>query len=168
MTENKQFDGETFDAKLDGPRLNKHMTRVRDFMSDGRWHDLEEIARETGTSMLSVSARVRDLRKPRFGGWTVEVKRISGGLWFYRAAKPEPVAPPAPPPAPVEVKPEPAPAPVEAAPVKAKRLTRDQKWAKRTVHALMGDLFERVEAEHAAITTATIRAVAQHMMESRS
>jgi hypothetical protein len=32
----------------------------------------------------------------------------------------------------------------------------------------MGDLFERVEAEHAAITTATIRAVAQHMMESRS
>jgi len=79
------FGGETFDAKIDGPRLKGQLELVRQFMLDGRWHDLEEIARSTGTSMLSVSARVRDLRKPQFGGYMLEVKRVGqSGLWFYR------------------------------------------------------------------------------------
>ena len=76
------FGGETFDAKIDGPRLKGQLELVRQFMLDGRWHDLEEIARSTGTSMLSVSARVRDLRKPQFGGYMLEVKRVGqSGLW---------------------------------------------------------------------------------------
>jgi len=32
-----KFDGETFDDKLDGPRLTKQLERVREFMLDRVW-----------------------------------------------------------------------------------------------------------------------------------
>ena len=53
-------------------------------MSDGNWRSLRAIENETGYPQASVSARLRDFRKAKFGGHTVERKRIEGGLFVYR------------------------------------------------------------------------------------
>ncbi len=80
------FDGPTFDPAEDGPRLNRQLQLVRDLMADGRWRTLGEIAAAVGCPEASVSARLRDLRKEKFGGHQVDRERVPGqnGLWRYR------------------------------------------------------------------------------------
>jgi hypothetical protein len=82
--ESVQFDGETFDQERDGSRLNKQLQAVKQLMSDGIWRSLAQIAESVGYPEASVSARLRDLRKPKFGGYTVERKYINKGLHHYR------------------------------------------------------------------------------------
>ena len=81
------FDGTTFNAPADGLRLARQLSAVRDLVSDGKWRTLHEIADVVGAPEASVSARLRDLRKPKFGGWTVERRRrgeAKRGLHEYR------------------------------------------------------------------------------------
>jgi hypothetical protein len=78
------FDGATYCRKHDQVRLNRQLDRVREFMGCGNWHSLSTIACYAECSEPSASARLRDLRKPRFGGYTVERKRVEGGLFLYR------------------------------------------------------------------------------------
>jgi len=80
----RAFDGVTFDPERDEERLNRQMRAVARFMSDGRVHTLFEIEEATGFPQASVSARLRDLRKPRFGKRTVERHYLGQGLWGYR------------------------------------------------------------------------------------
>jgi hypothetical protein len=80
-------DGESFSRERDGARLNKQAQDVFNFMSLGRWSTLREISKATGHPEASVSARLRDLRKPKFGGFTVERRALSKGLWQYRMGK---------------------------------------------------------------------------------
>ena len=77
-------DGSTFDATRDRKRLNKQAQDVFNLMKDGEWRDLSHIALVTDHPEASVSARIRDLRKPKFGGYTVERRRLDGGLFVYR------------------------------------------------------------------------------------
>lgn len=49
----------------------KQLTRVRTLMADGRWRTLREISRRVRAPEQSVSARLRDLRKPRHGRYIV-------------------------------------------------------------------------------------------------
>lgn len=76
-------DGETYDHDLDGNRLSEQTRRVYDVMRDGQWHSLAGIAAISGAPEASVSARLRDLRKPKFGGYTIQAKR-DGTRWLYR------------------------------------------------------------------------------------
>lgn len=78
------FSGSTFDPVLDGPRLTTQFERVFNVMLDGQWHTLADLAEASGGSEAGVSARLRDFRKERFGGHTVERQRGASGLWFYR------------------------------------------------------------------------------------
>lgn len=78
-----QRDGETFDAKRDGKRLNAQAADVFRLMQDGKWRTLGDIADATGHPEASVSARLRDLRKV---GYTVDREYVSRGLWRYRVA----------------------------------------------------------------------------------
>jgi hypothetical protein len=78
------FDGETYEPGRDHARLHRQLDMVQEFMSDRQWHTLGEIAKATSQPEASVSARIRDLRKPKFGGKTVERRYVSGGLWEYR------------------------------------------------------------------------------------
>ena len=80
------FDGKTYDPKLDKVRLNKQLTRVFQFMKDEQWLTLRELAYATFYPEASISARLRDLRKDRFGAHTVERRRRTdgGGTWEYR------------------------------------------------------------------------------------
>lgn len=77
-------DGETFDADRDEVRLNWQAQRVFACVKDGRWWTLHDLAARTGCPEASVSARLRDLRKWKFGGMTVERRNQGGGLWEYR------------------------------------------------------------------------------------
>lgn len=78
------FDGATYDEARDGERLARQMGRVRAVMGDGAWHTLPEIASLTGYPEASISARLRDLRKAKFGGHVVERRFAGHGLWQYR------------------------------------------------------------------------------------
>lgn len=85
-TQQLRFDGETFDADLDQGRLGQQMLDVLAVIRDGRWHSLAEISQQTGHPEASVSARLRDLRKARFGGHRVERRRsgAQAGTHEYR------------------------------------------------------------------------------------
>lgn len=78
MMQVQHFGGATFSFALDGQRLTTQFQRVFAHMQDGDWH------KASGGSEAGVSARLRDMRKERFGGHTVERMRGASGLWFYR------------------------------------------------------------------------------------
>lgn len=81
------FDGETYAAEHDKDRLSTQLERVKRLMLDGRWRTLSAIAHITQGTEASVSARLRDLRKERFGSHTVERQALGErkrGLFQYR------------------------------------------------------------------------------------
>lgn len=80
------FDGATFDYALDGHRLSGQLQKVWGRMIDGRWRTLAELSAALEYPEASLSARLRDLRKERFGSHTVHRRRRMGhvGLWEYR------------------------------------------------------------------------------------
>ncbi len=69
------FDGLTFHRDDDGERLTTQLRTVRDLMRDGQWRTLQEIEAATGFPQASISARLRDLRKPKFGGYIINRRR---------------------------------------------------------------------------------------------
>ncbi len=79
-------DGATFSHKFDYERLNRQMRRVYDVVADGQWRSLRMISELAEAPEASVSARLRDLRKPQFGAFVVERTRdpFLPGLWLYR------------------------------------------------------------------------------------
>lgn len=85
------FDGATFDAELDGPRLGRQLDGVRYMLlaHRGEFFTLGELQAMAGGSEAGISARIRDLRKPRNGGHDVQRRRRGGGVWEYGIAKGE-------------------------------------------------------------------------------
>lgn len=81
------FDGETYEPDRDHGRLAKQMITVRDMAMRWDWITLRMLAELTGYPESSISARLRDLRKPKFGGYIVERRYEGGGLWSYRVRK---------------------------------------------------------------------------------
>lgn len=77
-------DGETYEREQDHVRLNAQTLGVWQCLRSGYWMTLYSISQITGYPEASVSARLRDLRKPQFGGHTVERRRVAGGLYEYR------------------------------------------------------------------------------------
>ena len=109
------FDGPVFDPQKDAKRLGNQLLAVRDYMlSHGQWRTVPEIREQLtkhtmycgaclkcgrsdsqGPCLLDcgkasetgISARLRDLRKTKFGGYNVESRRRGvGGLWEFRVA----------------------------------------------------------------------------------
>jgi hypothetical protein len=79
--------GVTYDHQRDGKRLSMQRHRVLAFMRDGEWHTLWEISRSTKDPEASISARLRDLRRPEFGGYTIAREYVERGLWRYRLVR---------------------------------------------------------------------------------
>ena len=73
-------------ALCDLPRIATLQARVTDLMTDGQWRTLREIQAVTGGSEAGISARLRDMRKPQFGGYEVDRRRRYplSGVWEYR------------------------------------------------------------------------------------
>lgn len=78
------FDGPSYRPERDLNRLTTQLCRVYDCISDGKWRSLDDIARATSDPHASISAQLRNLRKERFGGHTVEKKHITRGHFLYR------------------------------------------------------------------------------------
>jgi hypothetical protein len=54
-------------------------------LQDGDWYTLKELAFVGGCSEAGASARIRDLRKPKYGGYTIETQAAYGDVpWLYR------------------------------------------------------------------------------------
>jgi hypothetical protein len=85
-----RFDGAVYDPQFDDARLDKQLGRVWSVVQDGRWRTLREIAQQTHDPEASISAQLRHLRKPRFGGYIIK-KRNRGdrvrGLYEYRCER---------------------------------------------------------------------------------
>lgn len=82
-----KFDGSTFNPEHDAQRLNAQYRATFALMEDGQWRTLSEIAEAVAAPQASVSARLRDMRKAKFGGHTVERRRRGepcNGLFEYR------------------------------------------------------------------------------------
>ena len=87
------FDGKTFDPALDGVRLSGQLERIRDIMVEAapRWLTLQDLKFMTDYPETSISARLRDLRKDKFGGYIVNRRRKAGaGTWEYSLELPKP------------------------------------------------------------------------------
>ena len=82
-----RFDGPDVEPQ-DVERLTGQLERVYSLMRDHQWHTLGELSRKANGSEAGVSARIRDLRKERFGAYVIERRRVSGGLWEYRMLAP--------------------------------------------------------------------------------
>jgi hypothetical protein len=73
--------GPAYNEARDGNRLQLQQARIRDFMLEGGWHTLAEISEKLESKHghpfpeASISAQLRHLRKPRFGGYIVEKRR---------------------------------------------------------------------------------------------
>lgn len=79
------FDGPSYDAKRDRERLQRQLRAVWFVMRDCQWHSLAEIGARVGAPTASVSARVRDLRKDKFGAHViVKRRRAASSEWEYR------------------------------------------------------------------------------------
>lgn len=73
------FDGETVLA-IDIPRLAGQISKVFELMKDGEFRTLAQIARVCNCLETSAGARLRDLRKVRFGGHQVISRQVSAHL----------------------------------------------------------------------------------------
>ena len=86
---NAVFNGPDCDPGRDDERLTSQSIRIFDLMIDGQWRTLRQIANVTGDPESSVSAQLRHLRKPRFGGHVVKRKHIKNGLNQYQLLRHE-------------------------------------------------------------------------------
>lgn len=79
------FDGyDDLEGANKDARLTTQLARIYDLMSDGVWRSLPEIADAVRCTETSASARLRDLRKSRFGGHIVERDMPEPGFYLYR------------------------------------------------------------------------------------
>lgn len=84
--------GATFVQEIDGVRLNRQQAAVYSVMADGRFRTLREIADLTGFPEASVSARLRDYRKPPLNRDVQRRRKRTGygkGTWEYAVLDPQ-------------------------------------------------------------------------------
>jgi hypothetical protein len=81
---------------LDEKRLGKQLARVKEVLVKAAaikaWVTLRELSVLTNFGEASISARIRDLRKDHFGGYTVQRRRRGDptkGIWEYLLVNPE-------------------------------------------------------------------------------
>lgn len=80
----REFGGATYDEQRDGSRLRVQLEAVKAIMLRTGWITLADLAEQANAPESSVSARIRDLRKSQFGGYTIDKEYVSRGLWRYR------------------------------------------------------------------------------------
>lgn len=77
------FDGYYVTAADDGRLLNQ-LERIFYLMRDGEARTVEQIHRVVGGTQTGVSARLRDLRKAKFGAYDIATLDHGGGHFTYR------------------------------------------------------------------------------------
>ena len=84
------FSGFTYRRELDEDRLTSLLRKVLWCLLNGEWWTLAQLRAGCGGSEAGISAIIRDLRKTKLGGFTINHRRretnSKGGLWQYRLA----------------------------------------------------------------------------------
>lgn len=80
----RAFSGKTYEPERDYVRLSGQLKCVYHIIKDGQWWTLRGLAYAAGSSEASVSARLRDLRKPEYGSYRIERRHVANGLFEYR------------------------------------------------------------------------------------
>lgn len=84
MQQEFYFNGSDYQHERDVGRLTNQLERIYKVMQDSTWKTLNDISALTGDPPASISAQLRHLRKPRFGGHIVEKRYVNNGLYEYR------------------------------------------------------------------------------------
>lgn len=84
MRARARFAGAGAQTEADQVRLKGQLARIFAFMRDRQWRTLQGIADATDAPHASVSAQLRNLRKPEFGAHTIERRSAGDGLHEYR------------------------------------------------------------------------------------
>ena len=79
--------GPAYEPRLDAERVENQHENIKALMLRGGWWSLAEIAAALDYPESSISAQLRHLRKPAFGGYNVEKQRRRGGTWEYRVCQ---------------------------------------------------------------------------------
>ena len=85
-----RFDGADISVQHDQVRLTTQLDRILTVIGDGKWRTLHQIATLSQAPEASVSAQLRNARKPRFGAHVIERRTLgdrSRGLYAYRLGK---------------------------------------------------------------------------------
>lgn len=80
-----------WEDRFDKMRIRGQRRRVFDLLYQRRWYTLHEAAQALpDDSEAGISARIRDFRKARYGGFDVQRRRRreGGGTWEYRILPP--------------------------------------------------------------------------------
>jgi hypothetical protein len=85
-----RFSGADYVPRRDDARLLRQVDHIREIVLSAGWYSVPDIARLTGYSENSVSAQLRNLRKPSHGSYRVEGARFPDGVWRYRVLPPLP------------------------------------------------------------------------------
>lgn len=79
-----RFNGADYVPSRDDARLGSQYRRIFAAMADGAWRSLPAIERLTHDPPASISAQLRHMRKPRFGGHTINRRHCGDGLYEYQ------------------------------------------------------------------------------------
>jgi len=67
-----------------GPKAKTRREIIFEIMSDGKWRTLKSIREQTIYLDSSISSQLRDFRKDKFGGHTLEKRHLGDMLWEYK------------------------------------------------------------------------------------
>lgn len=84
MQARARFAGAGAQTTADQIRLTGQLARIFRIMLDGTWWTLGQISRVADAPESSVSAQLRNLRKPEFGAHTIDRESAGGGLHRYK------------------------------------------------------------------------------------
>lgn len=81
----KEYVRAAYKPALSSPLRLFQIDAVYGLMKDGHWRTLEQISKQLKQPIQSVSARLRDLRKDKFGGFTVRREMSDKPrVWLYK------------------------------------------------------------------------------------
>jgi hypothetical protein len=79
-----KFEGSDIDHARDTERLKSQLLRIFELMKDGKFRSLQQISDATGAPHASASAQLRNLKKARNGGHTLNKRYLGNGLFEYQ------------------------------------------------------------------------------------
>ena len=75
-------------TKEDFRRMDTQRSRLEWILTNhpGKWWTLRELGHMAVASETGISARLRDMRKDKYGGYDIQAENTGKGLWRYRIA----------------------------------------------------------------------------------
>lgn len=83
LNKEPDFDGADYQPDRDKQRLTTGQHKVRMYMENAGWKTIMQISEALDMYPPSVSADLRNLRKERFGGRTVDRRYVRNGVYEY-------------------------------------------------------------------------------------